>query len=53
MLRRDEDSVFRVALDLGVSGKRKRGRLQKRPERSNWKRRQRRLAYKTEDALNR
>ena len=26
MLRRDDDSVLRVALDLEVSGKRKRGR---------------------------
>ena len=27
MLKRDDDSVLRVALDLEVSGKRKRGRL--------------------------
>ena len=29
MLRRDDDSVLRVALDLEVSGKRKRGRPKK------------------------
>ena len=29
MLRGDDDSVLRVALDLGVSGKRKRGRPKK------------------------
>ena len=39
VLRRDDDSVLRVALNLEVSGKRKRGR----PGRSKWKRRQRRL----------
>ena len=38
VLRRDDDSVLRIALDLEVSGKRKRGR----PGRSKWKRRQRR-----------
>ena len=39
VLRRDDNSVLRVALNLEVSGKRKRGR----PGRSRWKRRQRRL----------
>ena len=29
VLRRDDDSVLRVALDLKVSGKRKQGRLKK------------------------
>ena len=29
MLRRDDDSVLRVALDLEVSGKKKRGRPKK------------------------
>ena len=38
MLRRDDDSVLRVALDLEVSGKRKRGRPKK-----TWKRKQRGL----------
>ena len=37
MLRRDDDSVLRIVLDLEVSGKRKRG--QRRPGRSKWKRR--------------
>ena len=32
MLRRDDDSVLRVALDLEVSGKRKRGRPKKQVE---------------------
>ena len=39
VLRRDDDSVLRVALDFEVSGKRKRGRS----GRSKWRRRQRRL----------
>ena len=38
VLRRDDDSVLRIALDLEVSGKRKRGRPKK-----SWKRRQRKL----------
>ena len=38
VLRRDDDSVLRVALNLEVSGKRKRGRPKK-----TWKRKQRRL----------
>ena len=38
MLRRDDDSVLRVALNLEVTGKRKRGRPTK-----TWKRKQRRL----------
>ena len=42
VLRRDDDSVLRVALDLEVSGKRNRGRP-KKPGRRKWKRRQRRL----------
>ena len=42
VLRRDYDSVLRVALNLEVSGKRKRGR----PGRSKWKRRQRRLVWR-------
>ena len=41
VLRRYEESVLRAVLDLEVSGMRKRGRP--RPERSKWKRRQRRL----------
>ena len=39
MLRRNDESVLRVALDLEVSGKRKRGR-RRRPGRSKCKRRQ-------------
>ena len=39
VLRRDDDSVLRVALNLEVSGKDDR----RRPGRSKWKRRQRRL----------
>ena len=47
VLRRDDDSVLRVAydsvlrvaLDLEVSGKRKQG-SKRRPERSKWERRQ-------------
>ena len=38
VLRRDDDNILRVALNLLVSGKRKRGRPKK-----TWKRRQRRL----------
>ena len=38
VLRRDHDSVLRVALDLEVSGKKKRGN-QRRFGRSKWKRR--------------
>ena len=34
MLRRDDDSVLRVALDLEVSGKRKRGRPKKQVEKT-------------------
>ena len=42
VLRRDDNSVLRVALDLEVSGKRNRGR-QKSLGRSKWRRRKRRL----------
>ena len=38
VLRRDDDSVLRVALDLEVSGKRKQGQAKK-----TWKKRKRRL----------
>ena len=41
VLRNDDDSVLRVALNLEVSGKRKRGRPKKTWKR--WRRRQRRL----------
>ena len=41
VLRRDDDSVLRVALNLEVSGKRKQGRLKKTWKK--WTRRQRRL----------
>ena len=40
VLRRDDDSIMRVALNLEVSGKRKRGRPKKTWK---WGRRQRRL----------
>ena len=42
VLRKDDDSVFRVALNLKVSGKKSEDD-RKRPGRSKWKRRQRRL----------
>ena len=51
MLRRDVDSVLRVALDLEVSGKRKRGRPKK-----TWKKQveeeTEKIGLKKEDALN-
>ena len=50
MLRRDDDSVLRVALDLEVSGKRKRGRPKK-----TWKKQveeeTEKIGLKKEDAL--
>ena len=52
VLRRDYDSVLRVALNLEVSGKRKRGRPEK-----TWKKQMEdeteRIGLKKEDALNR
>ena len=51
MLKRDDDSVLRVALDLEVSGKRKRGRPKK-----TWKKQVEEEIEKIglkEDALNR
>ena len=52
VLRKDDDSVLRVDLDLEVSGKRKRGRLKK-----TWKKQLKeeteRIGLKKEDALNR
>ena len=52
VLRRDDDSVLRVALDLEVNGKRKRGRPKK-----TWKKQAEEETEKTglkkEDALNR
>ena len=51
MLRRDDDSVLRVALDLEVSGNRKRGRPKK-----TWKKQveeeTEKIGLKKEDALN-
>ena len=47
MLRRDDHSVLRVALNLEVSGKRKRGRPKK-----TWKK-QVEVGLKKKDALNR
>ena len=51
MLRRDDDSVLRVALDFEVSGKRKRGQLKK-----IWKKpvvnETEKIGLKKEDALN-
>ena len=43
VLRRDDDSVFRIALNLEVSDKRKRGQP-KKTWKKQWKKRQRRLA---------
>ena len=52
MVRRDDDSVLRVALHLEVSGKRKRGRPKK-----TWKKqveeKTEKIDLKEEDALNR
>ena len=52
VLRRDDDSVLRVALDLEVSGKRKQGRPKK-----IWKNQVEeqmdKIGLKKEDALNR
>ena len=52
VLRRDDDSVLRVALDLEVSGKRKRGQPKK-----TWKKQvdeeTEKIGLKKEDALNR
>ena len=49
MLRRDDDSVLRVALDLEVSGNRKRGRPKK-----TWKKQvEEKIGLKKEDALDR
>ena len=52
MLRRDDDSVLRVALDLEVSGKRKQGQPKK-----TWKKQveeeTEKIGLKKEDALRR
>ena len=52
MLKRDDDSVLRVALNLEVSGKRKRGRPKK-----NWKKQveeeTEKIGLKKEDAVRR
>ena len=48
MLRRDDDGVFKVALDLEVSGKRKRGRPKKQVEEETEK-----ISLKKKDALKR
>ena len=52
MLRRDDDNVLRVSLDLEVSGKRKRGKLKK-----TWKKQvekeTEKIGLKKKDALNR
>ena len=47
VLRRDNDSVLRVALDLEVNGKRKQGRPKKQVEEETEK-----IGLKKEDALN-
>ena len=51
VVRRDDDSVLRVALDLEASGKRKQGQLKK-----TWKKQveeeTERIGVKKEDALN-
>ena len=48
VLRRDDDSVLRVALDLEMSGKRKRGRQK------TWKKQvKEKIGLKKEDALRR
>ena len=50
MLRRDDDSVLRVALDLEVSSKRKRGRP-KKTWRKQVEEETEKIGLKTEDAL--
>ena len=45
VLRMDDNSVVRVALDLEVSGKRS-DIDQSRPGRNKWRRKQRRLVYR-------
>ena len=52
VLRRNDDSVLRVDLDLEVSGKRKRGRL-KKTWKNQLKEETERIGLKKEDALNR
>ena len=52
VLRRDDSSVLRVALDLDVSGKRKLERSKKNWK-SKWRRRQKKIGLKKEDAQNR
>ena len=51
-MRRDDDIVLRVALDLEVSGKRKRGRS-KKTWRKQVEEETERISLKKEDALNR
>ena len=52
VLRRDDDSVLRVALDLEVNGKRKRGRPKKTGKKQAEKETEK-TGLKKEDALNR
>ena len=52
MLRRDDDSVLRMALDFEVSGKRKRGRPKKICKKQVEEKREQ-IGLKTKDALNR
>ena len=51
-MRRDDDSVLRVALDLEVNGNRKRGRPKKTWKKQVEKETQK-IGLKKEDALNR
>ena len=52
MLRRDDDSVLRVALDLELTGKRKRGRSRK-TSKKQVEEETKKIGLKKEDALSR
>ena len=53
MLTRDDDSVLRVALDLEVSGKKKRGRPKKTWKKQVEEEEAEKIGLKKEDALDR
>ena len=53
MLRRDDDGVLRVALNLEVSGKRKRGRPKKTWKKQMEEEETEKIGLKKENALNR
>ena len=53
MLKRDDDSVLRIALNLEVSGKRKRGQPKKTWKKQAEEKETEKIGLKKEDALNR